>query len=52
MKKRTDFQWDESKEKVNEKKHDVSFSLAQLAFLDSNRVILEYVSHSQKEKRF
>ena len=52
MKKRTDFQWDENKEKVNKKKHGVSFSLAQLAFLDSNRVILEDVSHSQKEKRF
>ena len=52
MKKRTDFQWDENKEKINEKKHGVSFSLAQLAFLDSNRVILEDVSHSQKEKRF
>ena len=52
MKKRTNFEWDENKEKVNEKKHGVSFSLAQLAFLDSNRVILEDVSHSQKEKRF
>ena len=52
MKKRTDFQWDENKEKINEKKHGVSFSLAQLAFLDSNRVVLEDVSHSQKEKRF
>ena len=52
MKKRTDFQWDENKEKLNQQKHGVSFSLAQLAFLDSNRVILEDVSHSQKEKRF
>lgn len=52
MKKRTDFQWDENKEKLNQQKHGVSFSLAQLAFLDSNRIILEDVSHSQKEKRF
>jgi len=52
MKKRTDFQWDENKEKINEKKHGVSFSLAQLAFLDFNRVILEDMSHSQNEKRF
>ncbi len=52
MMKRTDFQWDENKEKINEKKHGVSFSLAQLASLDSNRVILEDVSHSQKGKRF
>ena len=52
MKKRTDFQWDENKEQLNQEKHGVSFSLAQLAFLDSNRIILEDVSHSQKEKRF
>ena len=52
MKKRADFQWDEDKEKLNQKKHGVSFSLAQLAFLDSNRIILEDASHSQKEKRF
>ena len=52
MKKRTDFKWDENKEKLNQQKHGVSFSLAQLAFLDSNRIILEDVSHSQKEKRF
>ncbi len=52
MKKRTDFQWDESKEQLNQEKHGVSFSLAQLAFLDSNRIILEDVSHSQRENRF
>ena len=52
MKKKTDFQWDEKKDKINEEKHGVSFSLAQLAFLDSDRVVLEDMSHSQKEKRF
>lgn len=52
MKKRTDFQWDENKEQLNQEKHGVSFSLAQLAFLDSNRIILEDVSHSQRENRF
>jgi len=52
MKKGTDFQWDENKEKINQKKHGVSFSLAQLAFLDSNRIILEDVLHSQKENDF
>jgi uncharacterized DUF497 family protein len=49
VEKRTDFQWDENKEKLNKQKHGVSFSLAQLAFLDSDRIILEDVSHSQKE---
>ena len=52
MKKKPDFQWDENKDKLNQRKHGVSFALAQLAFLDPNRIILQDVSHSQEEKRF
>ena len=52
MRKRTDFEWDEEKDRENQQKHGVSFALAQLAFLDENRVILEDLSHSQKEKRY
>ena len=52
MKTKSHFQWDEDKDKLNEKKHGVSFSLAQLSFLDPCRVILEDVSHSHKERRF
>ena len=52
MKKRSDFEWDSSKDKLNQKKHGVSFSLAQLAFLDYNRVILEDLEHSDDEKRY
>ncbi len=52
MKKKPDFQWDETKDRINQKKHGVSFSLAQLAFLDPFRVILEDISHSQQEQRF
>ena len=52
MKKRPDFQWDEIKDILNQKKHGVSFSMAQLAFLDPRRIILEDASHSQEEKRF
>jgi hypothetical protein len=51
MIKRSDFEWDSSKDKMNQKKHDVSFALAQLAFLDHNRVILEDLEHSDDEKR-
>lgn len=51
MIKRSDFEWDSSKEKLNREKHGVSFSLAQLAFLDHNRVILEDKEHSNDEKR-
>jgi uncharacterized DUF497 family protein len=52
VKKHTDFEWDESKDLLNQKKHGVSFAFAQLAFLDHNRVILEDIEHSVDEKRY
>jgi uncharacterized DUF497 family protein len=52
MSKRSDFEWDPIKDQVNQEKHGVSFALAQLAFLDHNRVILEDLEHSDYEKRF
>ncbi len=52
MANKTDFEWDENKDKANQKKHGVSFAFAQLAFLDSNRIILEDLDHSIDEKRF
>ena len=52
MKRRSDFEWNPSKDKLNQKKHGVSFPLAQLAFLDRNRVILEDFEHSDDEKRY
>ena len=52
MKKRSDFEWNSVKDQQNQKKHGVSFSLAQLAFLDHNRVILEDLEHSDDEKRY
>ena len=52
MGKRSDFEWDAAKDELNQKKHGVSFAMAQLAFLDSNRVILEDLEHGYKEKRF
>jgi uncharacterized protein len=52
MGKRSDFEWDSTKDELNQRKHGVSFAMAQLAFLDSNRVILEDLEHGDKEKRF
>ncbi len=52
MKKRSDFEWDDEKDNFNQKKHGVSFALAQLAFLDEGRVILEDLEHSDPEKRY
>jgi hypothetical protein len=50
--KKARFEWDEQKDKENQAKHNVSFSFsfAQRAFLDSNRVIVEDVSHSAEEE--
>jgi len=52
MRKQTSFDWDGAKNQENIEKHGVSFYLAQNAFTDSNRVILEDLRHSQAEKRY
>jgi len=46
------FEWDQGKDRENQEKHNVSFSLAQYAFLDRKRVIVEDPGHSNQEKRF
>lgn len=46
------FEWDEKKDKQNQEKHGVSFSLAQYAFADPHRIIAEDISHNQTEKRY
>jgi len=46
------FEWDKEKDRENQKKHNVSFALAQYAFLDSKRIIVEDVKHSNEENRF
>jgi len=52
MKKRSDFDWNSAKDRLNQNKHGVSFALSQLAFLDQNRIILEDMEHSDDEKRY
>ena len=46
------FEWDSEKEFINQQKHGVSFSLAQYAFADPQRVIARDENHSQTEERF
>lgn len=46
------FEWDNAKDILNQEKHGVPFALAQLAFLDPERVILEDTTHSDNETRF
>jgi len=52
MENQSDFEWDSAKDQLNQKKHGVSFAMAQLAFLDSNRIILEDLEHGDEETRF
>ncbi|MBA4348890.1 MAG: hypothetical protein C0415_02735 [Thermodesulfovibrio sp.] len=50
--KKTRFDWDEEKDRENQIKHNVSFAMAQHAFLDSHRVIVKDVNHSSEEVRY
>lgn len=52
MRKKARFEWDGEKNQENIEKHAVSCYLAQYAFTDPNRVILEDLKHSQDEKRY
>jgi len=45
-------EWDQNKNKYNQKKHNVSFEEAQLVFMDPYRVIAQDLEHSSKEERF
>ncbi|HAC64093.1 MAG TPA: hypothetical protein DCF68_11280 [Cyanothece sp. UBA12306] len=46
------FEWDDSKNKANLKKHSVSFELARKAFFDPHRIIVEDTAHSKTENRY
>ena len=45
-----DFEWDESKDHINIKKHGVSFYDAQMAFFDPKRLITVDLKHSTKDE--
>jgi uncharacterized DUF497 family protein len=46
------FAWDDDKDRKNQKKHCLSFSEAQFAFADPNRVIARDLKHGDTEERF
>lgn len=46
------FEWDDTKDRINRIKHGVSFALAQMAFFDPRRVIAEDLAHSSTELRY
>jgi uncharacterized protein len=49
---RTHFEWDDRKDVENQLKHGVSFSLAQYAFADPERIVAEDAAHSTQEQRY
>ena len=46
------FAWDESKNRLNKRKHGVSFEEAKTIFYDENAIQFPDPDHSQKEDRF
>jgi hypothetical protein len=46
------FEWDGAKDLANQAKHGLSFSEAQFAFADPDRVIARDLGHSDEEDRF
>ncbi len=52
MTKAVSFEWDDYKNKLNQKKHNISFEEAQYAFTDSKRIIARDLEHSEDEERF
>lgn len=46
------FEWDESKNRFNQEKHNISFEEAQYAFSDKKRIIAKDLEHSENEERY
>ena len=46
------FEWDDNKDRENQRKHGVSFKVAQYAFSDPHRIIARDLEHSKDERRF
>jgi hypothetical protein len=46
------FEWDESKNRINRRKHGISFEEAQTAFYDENAMVFFDPDHSTHEERF
>ena len=46
------FEWDENKNKNNQKKHKISFEEAKTVFYDDNAILFDDPDHSIGEERF
>lgn len=46
------FEWDENKDRLNQKKHGISFRKAQTVFYDDEAIVIDAPEHSEEEERF
>ncbi len=46
------FTWDENKNLINKKKHNLSFEEAKTVFYDIEAIVFDDPEHSQEEERF
>ena len=46
------FEWDDAKNKINLKKHGISFNEAQTVFFDDNAIEFDDPDHSFDEERY
>jgi len=46
------FVWDQNKDKINQKKHGISFNEAKTVFYDENARLISDNEHSRNEERF
>lgn len=46
------FQWDERKNTINQRKHGISFSEASTVFYDPDALVINDPEHSEVEERF
>lgn len=46
------FEWDENKNQINQRKHGIDFEEAKTVFQDDNAILFDDPEHSAKEERF
>lgn len=46
------FEWDENKNRINERKHGISFEEAKSVFFDEEALVIDDPDHSLEEDRF
>ena len=46
------FEWDEIKNRINKRKHKISFEEAETVFYDENAILIPDPDHSEQEERF